>query len=174
MELVTTGSVLGTFGFEGCIKVVSCSGDYEHFFSLRKVYVSFPKHKLAFGRYRDGWFHIENVKLVFGGALLKLKGICVLEDAKHFVGASLLVERCDASVLKDGEFHAFDLCLCDICVVGSKVGRVVNVVDGGAGVLLEVVRNDSVSCYIPFNNEFIGDVDMMQRTIELKNEWIMG
>lgn len=173
MELVTTGSVLGTFGLEGCIKVISCSGEYEHFFALEKVYVSFSKRKLVSGKYKDGWFYIERVRLGFGVALLKLRSVDVLEDARYFVGANVLVEKSGASILKDGEYHAFDLCLCDVFVYGSKMGKVVNVVDGGAGSLLEVVKNDGTSCYVPFNNEFISNVDVTQKTIELKNEWIM-
>lgn len=46
-------------------------------------------------------------------------------------------------------------------------------VDGGSGVLLEVLKNDGVSCYVPFNNEFIGDVDINKKNIELKNGWIL-
>lgn len=174
MELVATGTVLGTFGLEGYLKVLSCSGDYDHFFALERVYVSFSRRRLVLNKYKDDWFYLEKVSLAFESALLKLKGISTLEDAKHFVGASLLVSKRDASVLKEGEFHAFDLCLCDVFVFASKVGKVLNVVDGGAGVLLEVVRNDGVSCYVPFNNEFIGNVDIARKTIELKNDWIIG
>lgn len=173
MGLVATGGVLGTFGLDGCVKAISCSGDYDHFFALERVYVSFSKHKLVCNKYKDNWFRLEGVKLAFEGIILKLEGVDVLEDAKHFVGAELLVERSKASVLRDGEFHAFDLCLCDVYTLGSKAGKVVNVVDGGAGALLEVVKNDGASCYIPFNGEFVAKVDVAHKTIKLKNEWVM-
>lgn len=173
MKLVITGKVLSTFGLKGYIKAISCSGEYGHFFALEKVYISFSKRKLVSNRYKDGWFCLEKTKPVFNGVLLKIKSIDVLEDAKYFVGAELLVERHNASVLKDGEFYAFDLCMCSVFVSGSKIGKVANVVDGGAGTLLEIVKDDGVSYYIPFNGEFIGDVDVAKKTIELKNEWIM-
>lgn len=173
MGLVTTGSVLGTFGLEGCIKVVSCSGEYEHLFALDKVYVSFSKRKLVSSKYKDDWFWLEDVKVGFGFALLKLKSVDVMEDARCFIGAQLLVEEQDVSILREGEYHAFELCSCSLFLSGSKVGKVLDVMDGGAGVLLEVEKNDGISCYIPFNDEFINKVDIAQKTIEIKNEWIM-
>ena len=47
-----------------------------------------------------------------------------------------------------------------------------NVVDV-AGVLLEVIKNDGKVCYVPFNNEFIGEVNITEKTIELKKDWVL-
>lgn len=172
MDLVVTGDISGTFGVEGFVKVLSSSGEYDHFFNLKKVYVAFSKHKVSRNKYKDGWFEMENVRLIPSCILIKMKGVDSLEDAKHFVGAEVQVLRAEASVLLDNEFHACDLCLCMLFFNGASVGRIVNVVDA-AGVLLEIVKNDGKVCYVPFNNKFIGAVNIQEKSVELRNDWIL-
>lgn len=173
MDLVITGYVLGTFGVEGVIKVASCSGEYEHFLNLKKVYITFSKRKIGSNKYKDGWYSIEKVRIVKGCVLLKIEGLTSLEEAKYFVGGQLSVDKSEACLLKDNEFYACDLCSCVLLLKKNVCGKIANVVDGGSGVLLEVLKNDGVSCYVPFNNEFIGDVDINKKNIELKNGWIL-
>ena len=64
------------------------------------------------------------------------------------------------------------MCLCSLVFNGVSVGKIVNVVDA-AGVLLEVVKSDGKVCYVPFNNEFIGMVNIESRLVELKKNWIL-
>ena len=172
MDLVVTGSISGTFGVDGFVKVVSSSGEYSHFLDLKKVYITFCKHKLSRNKYRDGWFEIEKVKLIPSCGLLKFEGVNVVEDARLFIGAEVQVSKDDACALLDGEFYACDLCLCSLVSDGVPIGEVVNVVDA-AGVLLEIIKNDGKVCYVPFNDEFIGTVSIEEKSIELKKNWIL-
>lgn len=172
MDLVVTGCVSGTFGVEGFLKVVSLSGEYDHFFDLKKVHIVFSKHKLVHAKYKDGWFDVEAVRLIPSCALLKLKGVNVVEEAKSFVGAEVQVLREEACSLSENEVYACDLCLCALVFDGCSVGKIVNVVDA-AGILLEVVKTDGKVCYVPFNNEFIGTVDIEKKSVELKKNWIL-
>lgn len=173
MELVATAKITGTFGVEGALKVLSCSGEYEHFFNLEKVYVVFSKQKLVNNKYSDAWFVVLDVKIVGTFALIKLKGVEKLEDAKYFVGSQVLVERKNASFVKDGEFYACDLCKCFLFFENKKIGAILDVVEAGGGVLLEVQKNDGTSCYVPFNDVFLGAIDIKERVVVLKNEWIL-
>ena len=74
MDLVVTGNISGTFGVDGFVKVVSSSGEYDHFFDLKRVYVVFSKHKLSKNKFSDGWFDIESVRLIPSFVLLKFEG----------------------------------------------------------------------------------------------------
>lgn len=173
MELIKTGHVASTFGVNGCMKVVSCSGEYEHFLKLEHVYVSFFKNKVQKNRYKNGWFEVENVRLASMCALVVLKDVGVLEDAKYFVGSDFFVEKKDACLLKEGEFYSSDISLCYMFYNGSKVAKVLSVVEGGSTSLLEVRKNDGTCCFVPFNAEFIGDVDVEREKIELRHDWIL-
>jgi len=89
-----------------------------------------------------------------------------------FVGGEVQVERAGACALLENEFYACDVCCCVLVFNGTSVGKIVNVVDA-AGVLLEVIKNDGKVCYVPFNNEFIGEVNITEKTIELKKDWVL-
>lgn len=173
MELIVTGYVSGTFGVDGFIKVVSSSGEYNHFLDLEKVYIVFCKTKLNLQQCKNSWFDVEAVRVISSCVLLKLKGVDALEDAKLFVGGEVQVSRENASSLSANEFYAYDLCLCKVIFNKMTVGKAVNVVDGGAGILLEIKKCNGDVCYIPFNDKFIGVVNLEEKTIELKEEWIL-
>ena len=173
MDLVATAKIVGTFGVDGALKVLSHSGEYDHFFNLKKIYVAFSKQKLTNNKYTDAWFAVLDIKIVGSFVLVKLKGIEKLEDAKYFVGSQVLVEKQDASFIKEGEFYAFDLCKCSLFFEGAKVGVILDVVEAGGGVLLEVQKNNGLLSYVPFNNVFLGTVDIKEHVIVLKNEWIL-
>jgi 16S rRNA processing protein RimM len=69
------------------------------------------------------------------------------------------------------------------------VGTVTDVLEGGAGYLLEVSISESCNCIseelkktssgkprtvlIPFNNEHVGKVDVKKGTIQLMHLWIL-
>lgn len=173
MELIKTGHVVGTFALDGTVKVVSCSGEYDHFLELKRVYVSFSSNKMKRIKYADGWFGVESIRLLSAFALLKLENISVLEDAKCFVGGDILVERERASFLNEGEFYSSDISTCFLFYKDCKVARVLSVVEGGSGSLLEVKKLDGSCVYVPFHDEFVGDVDIEKKKIELKHEWIL-
>jgi len=173
MELIKTGHVAGTFGLNGCVKVLSASGEYEHFLKLKRVYVNFFKNKLKKNKYNDGWFEVESVKLVSMCALFVLKDVRVLEDAKYFVGSDFFVEKKDACALREGEFYSSDISACYLFYKGSKVADILSVVEGGSTPLLEVKKNNGLCCFVPFNAEFVGDVDIERRMVELRHEWIL-
>lgn len=171
--LIRTGRVVGTFGLDGSVKVVSCSGEYEHFLKLDRVYVSFFKDKLKKNKYRNGWFEVSNVKPASVCALFTLKEVKVLEDAKFFVGSDFFVEKKNACFLKDGEFYSSDISTCFLFYEKNKVAEILSVAEGGSAPLLEVKKNDGACCFVPFNTEFIGEVDIERRMVELKHEWIL-
>lgn len=140
MEMIKTGHVVGTFGLDGCMKVVSCSGEYEHFFKLERVYVNFFKNKLKKNKYKDGWFQVQSVRLASMCVLVLLRDVEVLEDAKCFVGSDFFVEKKDACALKEGEFYSSDVSSCCLYYKGINVAEVLSVVEGGSSSLLEVKK----------------------------------
>lgn len=174
MEVIATGQIRGAFGLDGFVKVESFSGEYRHFPKLEKVFVAFPESKLKELKLADGWFEIENVKLRAADALLKIKGIDTPENAKSFSGAVLSVPRDMASPLKKGEFYIHDLCNCVLVYGETLVGKITSIAEGGGGYLLETLEAASGrTVYIPFNKEFIGNIDLKKRTVELMHLWIL-
>jgi 16S rRNA processing protein RimM len=203
MDQFVVGIIRSPHGLSGICKVESTSGEYEHFCELKEV------------TFRSGAVEktvsIESVETVTAFLLVKFGGIDTLEDAKRYSGWELVVPRKQACPLKQGEYYAAELRLCALVYYTGEahnglaenaapaivVGTVTDVLEGGAGDLLEVSLTEScdvlirngISIYpgkngsaadtetrkvlIPFKSEFIGDVDLVHKTIRLMHLWIL-
>ncbi len=177
MDLIATGRVCKPFGLDGFVKVESFSGEFEHFLELEKVFLKFsektPKKLILKGRH-DDWFEVEEIKLRSMDALMKFKGIGNPEDAKTLKGAEMFVPRDKASPLEDGDFYVKDLCNCVLVHKDSEIGKITSVTEGGGAYLLEISEAATGKTHlVPFNKEFIGEINLEQKTVELMHLWII-
>lgn len=185
MELLATGRIRSPFGVEGFVKVESFSGEYEHFLNFDKIFLSIPEKKIEKG-IKEGWFEVEKVTLRAADALLKLRGIDSPEAAKFLAGSELFIPRDKAAALKKGEVYVNDLCNCVLVCEGTRIGKITSVAEGGGGYLLEILKENFCEntgktseaaagqvIYIPFNKEFIGNIDLKAGTVELMHRWIL-
>jgi len=184
------GIIRGSHGLTGKFKVESTSGECEHFFKLDEVTV---KNDLL-----EKTFKVESVEGNSNSLLMKLEGINSPEDAKKFQGSEILVPRDKASPLKEGEFYVEDLKQCKLVYFSDEkstkkgltaksdtaieAGIITDVLEGGSGKLLEVELSERVKAMsdsadkrvlVPFNNEFIGTVDLNDKVVQLMHLWIL-
>lgn len=180
------GFIRTTHGLNGNVKVASTSGEFDHFFELEEVTL------------RKG--QIEKNVLVeevdFGGTdlYMKFEGIDVVEKAKALVGYEILVDRSMACPLHEGEFYQEDLKQCSLIYYkngdstkssdGQIVGKITDVLGGGADDLLKVEVSESLTTdsdgtdkvrtvLVPFRKEFIGTVDIENSLVQLMHLWIL-
>ncbi len=93
----------------------------------------------------------------------------------------MLVPRDKACPLEEGEYYVSDLCNCVLVYLGVPVGTITDVLEGGAGDLLEVILTEGGDAetsgpqrrLVPFRKEFVGEVDLRARTVELTHRWIL-
>ena len=184
------GIIRGSHGLTGKFKVESTSGECEHFFKLDEVTV---KNDLL-----EKTFKVESVEGNSNSLLMKLEGVNSPEDAKKFQGSEILVPRDKASPLKEGEFYVEDLKQCKLVYFSDEkstkkglaaksdtaieAGIITDVLEGGSGKLLEVELSERVKAMsdsadkrvlVPFNNEFIGTVDLNDKVVQLMHLWIL-
>lgn len=166
MNELAIGYIRTTHGVRGLLKVESYSGEYDHFLDLKEL-------KLR----KDGkerLFLIERFEVYGKGLLLKLKGVDTPEEGKKFSRWEIWVDRSNASELQDNEFYQADLCGTLLVYQGQPMGKVLSVIAGGNGDLLEVsLEKTSEVKLIPFRNEFIGKVDIQGGTLELLEDWVL-
>ena len=201
MDAVTSlvvGIIRSAHGLAGKFKVESTSGEVEHFFDLTEVTLR-----------KDGSERKAGVESVEGGLpflIMKCAGIDTPEQAAKLSGAEIVVPRDKACPLHDGEFYVEDLKNCALIYEpGSEsnaksglnedgnperivAGIVTDVLEGGAGDLLEVSVSESLhfssasdgdssgkkrTVLVPFKKEFIGDVDISKKTMQLMHLWIL-
>ncbi len=187
------GFIRGPHGLAGTCKVESTSGECSHFFELTDVTL------------RQGstvkQFTVESVEGCVSSLLMKLKGIESPEEAKKYTGYEILVPRGKACPLYKDEYYVDDLKSCSLVYYenGKKTGKkelaeksepvtagyITDVLEGGAGDLLEVSLTESLDglldstdnkdrkVLIPFRKEFIGTVDLKSKTVQLMHLWIL-
>ncbi len=183
-QTMIIGFIRTTHGLAGKVKVMSSSGEYEHFYKLTEV-------TLIKG-------NIEKKLIVnevdFGGTDLYMtfEGIDTIEKAKTIVGFEIVVDRSMACPLYEGEFYQEDLKKCSlvyfengVSATNAKVvGKITDVLGGGADDLLEVEVSESLTIdsigtdkkrtvLVPFRKEFIGTVDIENGIVQLMHLWIL-
>lgn len=172
-NLLATGKIHRTFGFNGYLKVESYSGELEHLKNLKKVYLQLPETKLIEKTLKSGWYEVEDVNIRHSDALFKFKGV-QNEFASELNGSEIYIQYDEAPSLNDGEFYISDLCKCDLVCEGEVLGKITNITEGGSSYLLELSEAATGRLVlIPFNKEFIGEINLENRTVELMHRWIL-
>jgi 16S rRNA processing protein RimM len=165
MDKVVVGKIRTSHGVKGDLKVTSFSEEYDHFHDFEWVILSNGKRELK--------FEVEDVKGSGTGTLLKLKGIDNPEDGKLYAGYEIIVDRKFASKCLEDEYYQTDLVDCKLMHNKILMGSVISVLNGGPKDLLEVKLLDERVVLVPFGEEFIGDVNISKKEIELKVDWIL-
>ncbi len=167
MEKIATGLIRTTHGIRGYLKVKLFSGDAENFLSHTQLLLKKNSQEKMY-TVEESMFHGDSV-------LLKLNGIDNPEAGKLLNGWEIWIPRDEASPLDDDEYYQADLHGCSVLFEGSVIGKVISLVEGAQSDLLEIEKTvDEARCYVPFMDEFINEVDLENKTIELRNDWILG
>ena len=174
-DMLVTGIIRSPHGVNGFVKVESISGETVHFNGLTEVLVR------PAGGATPVCLEIETIRTTSIPPLVKFRGVDTPEAAKAFAGAEILIPRDKACPLEAGEWYVSDLCQCVLVQNGVSVGLITGVVEGGESDLLEVTLSDGAvpgvpggeKRYVPFRREFVGDVDMTAKTVELMHRWIL-
>jgi 16S rRNA processing protein RimM len=163
--LVAIGKIRTSHGVRGEVKVLSYSGVFDHFERLKSV----SAHKGAV----EKTLTVEATRWTGENLLLKFAGIDSPEEAKLLADFELWVPKAQAAPLEEGEVYLTDLIGCSLVFAGEVKGRVTGFLEGAQAVLLEVEKPDGKTCVVPFQEVYLGSIDLTGRTVELKVEWIL-
>ena len=168
------GKIRTSFGVKGFVKIISFSGENDHFYNLEEVILQNESARIREKK------KIEEVLLHGNDLIIKFEGIHTPEEAKKYINWEMWVSRDKVCALREGEYYLADLygtTLVSAPEKGSIVyGKVKSVIsDSGTTDFLEVeaVGEKNKVFLIPFMNKFIGKVDIANKTIELLEEWII-
>lgn len=192
-EQFVVGIVRGTHGVSGEFKVESTSGEYDHFYYMDEVTITDGTNSRL--------VEIESVKEGNNVLYMKLAGINSPEDAAKFNRWEIVVPREKAHKLQKDEWYIEDLKGSSVWYKdtagdtapalddNSVVGTVTNVLEGGSGYLVEIKLSESCrllgddikfnrkgkvnTVYVPFKDEFIGKINIEEKTMQLMHLWIL-
>jgi 16S rRNA processing protein RimM len=108
----------------------------------------------------DAWPHKHYV-------VLKFAGIDSISDAEPLVGSELQVPRSERAPLEPGAAYVSDLVGCTLFDGGREVGVVKDVRFGAGEAPLLVVVAGKTEFEIPYAQEFLKQVDLEHRRIEM-------
>lgn len=173
MKKILIGKINSVFGIKGEVKIVSyCQNptDIEKYALFDdkgneiKLRIS-NKNKAIVGSSADGAILIA-----------KITGIDDRNQAELLRGRELFAARENfAKKLKKNEFYQVDLIGLDVInEQGDKIGKVLNVLDFGGGVMLEIefekanleLKLEKIENF-PFKNEFFPDVDVEEGFVRI-------
>ena len=184
------GFIRGPHGVAGEFKVESASGYYEHIAQLKEVTLRYGSEEYKCS--------IESAVEGNGTLYMKAAGIDTPEAVRKYNGWEIVVPRKYAHPLQENEWYFEDLKNCSLIwndgtadgtAPAEIVGTITDVLEGGAGDLLEVVLSESCSLLsqelrttssgkprkvlVPFKKEFIGTVDTKNKRVQLMHLWIL-
>lgn len=164
-DLLAIGRLGSPHGVRGFLRVRSYSGETGHFEGLREILLSREGERRT--------VRVEETRVAGPEVLLRLAGCDGPEDARAWTGWEILVPRSRAAPLGPGEYYIADLAGCELVLAGRAVGTVDGVLEGGEAPLLEIRMSAGRTVLVPFRKEFVGDVDVPGRRIDLLADWIL-
>ncbi len=164
MDEIAIGKIRTSHGVKGFLKVLSFSGQTDHFLKLKEfVLKKEGKRKI---------FDVESIKASGSTVFVKLKGIESPEVGKTYSGWEIWTDRKSAAQLEADEYYLTDLNGCDIINSGTVLGTIIGISENRINDLLEV-KTDKGTFIVPFKDEYIGEVNIETRQVELKADWLL-
>jgi 16S rRNA processing protein RimM len=165
-ELIVIGTVRTAWGVKGWVKLMSFSGEWDHFADLQTVVLR-PKSGRSTREYR-----VEDFRMHNGGGMMKLAGVDSPEVGKSLAGSEILVTQDHAAPLREGEWYLKDLIgLSLVGPDGKSFGQIVGVIEA-ADDLLEIERPDHRRFMVPFRTEFVGEPNLQDGVLVLNASWL--
>ena len=161
-EFRIIGKVVAAHGLQGTLKIESWSDFDQRFDALKWVFIKAKGRELS--RYK-----VKDVRFGSKYVLLKLEGLTSREEAESIREAELLIPDAESWPLPSGRYYISDLV--GLAVVGTdetNIGRVINVLVESAQDIL-VVEGPFGELMIPFVDEWVGEVDLDLKVIQIKN-----
>jgi len=163
MSKLAIGRITKSYGLKGYCKVLSYSGESDHFLGLNEIFLFMEDSYIE--------YRVESVRIHARQVLLQLNGIDTPERAKSLAGSEIWVERKYAAKLEEGQYYESDLCRCHVYQKGKRIGAVRSILSSGALNFLEVSSGPGRMLMIPFSDPFVGDIDTKGGTIQLKEDY---
>lgn len=160
-DLFLIAEVKSAFGTEGYVLIDSFSDFKDRFFELQKVFVQ------IFGNYKE--LIVESVKEIDNKIILKFKGFNSSSDVEIFLNQKLFVDKENVVRLEKDTFFIHDLIGCQVFRNEIIIGFVNDVLVLPANDVLEI-KNDEKVILVPFVKDFIQNVQVENKLIELKKD----
>ena len=157
-NLIEIGSFVGVHGIKGEVKLKSFTEIPENIFSFNEIFTKSSENPIKFKL-------IRQLKQIF---ICKIENVETRTDAENFKGLKLFISRESLPKLTNNEFYHSDLLNFEVYNLNKEsFGKVISLEDFGAGLLVEVKKNNK-TFYLPMGKNFLKKIDYKNRQIILE------
>ena len=160
--LVPIAVVAKAHGLQGEIRVHVFNPESDLLERLATVLLALPD-----GTERE--VELESVRYAPGAVLITLPGVETREQAEALRGAELRAPRAAFDQPEKGEFYICDLERCAVLLGGQSIGSVERVLSYPTCDVLVVARADGSRIEVPLHEDFVAQVRIEDRVVELSS-----
>lgn len=155
-EYIYIGKIVNTHGIKGEVRILSDFEKKDRVFVVgMPIYIGRKKEKEIINSYR----HHKNFEMI------TMKGYNDINQILKYKGLYVYIKKEDLKLEKD-EYLETDLIGLSVMVDGIKKGIVEDIGDAGHNKLL-IIKSNENTIYIPYQKEFISNVDFNNGTITI-------
>lgn len=159
MEYLTLGKIIDTFGLDGSVKIFSSTTNQDvRYKKGNNVYISIDGEMKS--------FTVANYKKSSNLDIVRFVEINSIDEAALLKGKEILVIK-DQNDLKEGYYFYSDLRGCSIISDGKKLGQVIEVEEFPAQITLRCKSLNGKSFFVPFIKQFIKEVRIESKEIDI-------
>ncbi|HET8798038.1 MAG TPA: ribosome maturation factor RimM [Thermoanaerobaculia bacterium] len=161
-DRIALGVIRKAHGVRGEASVEAWTDSLDRFDGLAAVTLVSPGDRET----RD--VTIETARVHLGRALVKFAGIDSPEDVQRLQNWTIEIPESEARELEDGEYFLHDLVGLALYDAGGRArGVVIDVYEGGGGLLLNVKRPDGKEFELPFAADLCTAIDVKAKTMSV-------
>ncbi len=153
-EYIYIGKIVNTHGIKGEIRILSDFEKKDSVFVVgMPIYIGRKKEKEIIKSYR----HHKNFEMI------TMEGYNDINEVLKYKGLYVYIKKEDLK-LRDDEYLESDMIGLNVYVDGKLVGKVKNIYDSGNNKVM-TIHVDNKDVYIPYQKEFISNVDIKNKKI---------
>ena len=154
MNYILIGKLVNTHALKGEVRIIS---DFTY-----KTRIFIPNMKLYIGKEKES-VTIETYRKHKNFDMCKFKEYNYINDVLKFKGNNVYINREDLKLSND-EYLDIDLIGLNVYYNEKNIG-IIDEIENNNGYKLFIISNK----YIPYNKEFIDNIDLKNKKITLKN-----
>lgn len=153
-EYIYIGKIVNTHGIKGEIRILSDFEKKDSVFVVgMSIYIGRKKEKEIIKSYR----HHKNFEMI------TMEGYNDINEVLKYKGLYVYIKKEDLK-LRDDEYLESDMIGLNVYVDGKLVGKVKDIYDSGNNKVM-TIHVDNKDVYIPYQKEFISNVDIKNKKI---------
>ncbi len=170
-DYIAIGKILKTIGLKGTVKVAPLTDFPERFFQTKvvRIFNEFSGSLFSSPLTGDNIVAVESVELYGKFFKIKLEGFDTIEESEKIKNCLLLVPESERVQIDDDAYFMYELTGLDVYENDKLIGKVIKIENYGAQDILFVKSPAGKEYMIPYVDEFIVNVDAVNKKIFIKS-----